>query len=274
MEEYEQMYDYAITAGYHQLAESLLGLSGEDPFTLTGSALDNDVEVDKRRKSGTNPDQVVLLMYHYPRMMLLYISRSFEKADAELRQYIGMYGAETGLAFTKLFGYFFNALTSHAMARLNPRKSRSHQALAQKYTSEISKLVTHDTECPVAGHMLHLLDAEKLATLVAIKGPSSRIDEVIKAKYDLAVQEAEEGHFFLSKAIALERAADYYEAVGDTSSWEKYIKRAYQAYLDYGAVAKMEQLRSLVDDRVKLPANYQPSDAVMQEKMAPHMLSV
>lgn len=84
-------------------------------------------------------------------------------------------------------------------------------------------------------HMLHLLEAEK----AMLKGNELAAEEQFK----MAISVAARNGFLQDKGLTHEFAGRYYEAKGD-DYWARYhLEQAANAFSDWGAIAKVEQLR-------------------------------
>lgn len=86
-------------------------------------------------------------------------------------------------------------------------------------------------------HKVYLLEAE----IAKCKGDF----EQASLLYDLAIEEAEEQEFIHHAAIAAERAFEYYRDKNRDRQAKNYFKKSIKLYRDWGATAKIEQLKDL-----------------------------
>ncbi|AVR46792.1 hypothetical protein C7S20_16840 [Christiangramia fulva] len=86
-------------------------------------------------------------------------------------------------------------------------------------------------------HKVYLLEAE----IAKCKGDF----EQATLLYDLAIEEAEEQEFIHHAAIAAERAFEYYRDKSRNKQAKSYLKKSIKFYRDWGATAKVNQLKEL-----------------------------
>ena len=85
-------------------------------------------------------------------------------------------------------------------------------------------------------HKYELIEAEKARILCK----SAKAMEL----YDRAIKGAREQGFIHEEALAYERAAEFYLAIGREEIGQFYLKNAYQCYANWGAVAKVKALEA------------------------------
>ena len=102
------------------------------------------------------------------------------------------------------------------------------------------KFVRWAKNCPSNNsHKLLLLRAED----AAFSGQKSKKKrERAKALFDAAVTTAKANGFLNDEAIACERAALFFEEIGDEGLFTSYMTRSHKLYIQWGATAKAEQL--------------------------------
>lgn len=199
---------------------------------------------------------------HYARMILYYTMNAFDMANSE-RELFPFAKLQRAMGVgLHMFCTFVTALNCFAMARKNKRK-RFFYREAKKYMVIIEHGVSEGV--PMLAHMIPLLLAEEAALSIARK--SSLPDKILRL-YDHAATKADDGLFFLSKAIALERAGEYLLSIDDHQRAGSYLQRAFQAYNNYGAIAKLRQLRRLYGTRVV----FTETDSVLKGKIAPFLV--
>lgn len=89
-------------------------------------------------------------------------------------------------------------------------------------------------------HMLHLLEAE----LANLNGYNTMAEE----SYQLAITTASANGFRQDNALSHELASIYYGSKGDVCNRDHHMKHAIICYEEWGAQAKVDQLRSLGGD--------------------------
>ena len=89
---------------------------------------------------------------------------------------------------------------------------------------------------PNIEHSLHLLEAE----LASLKGNKRKAI----SHYGLAIETAEKNGFLQDQALSNELASLYYDSIGDKAQKSIHRENAIRCYSEWGATAKVEQLRS------------------------------
>ena len=89
---------------------------------------------------------------------------------------------------------------------------------------------------PNIEHSLHLLEAE----MASLKGNK----EKAISQYRLAIDTAEKNCFLQDQALSNEMAGLYFASIGDTTRQSIHTENAIRCYSEWGATAKVEQLRS------------------------------
>ncbi|EJK59248.1 hypothetical protein THAOC_20557 [Thalassiosira oceanica] len=100
-------------------------------------------------------------------------------------------------------------------------------------------------------HNLHLLDAE----LASVEGKKKKAI----SHYRDAIDMAEKNGFLQDQALSSELASLYFDSIGDTRQMSIHRENAIRCYSEWGATAKVEQLRT----RTALPTTVQPSTSAM-----------
>lgn len=262
MSDSNQFVALKFSAGFAQYAECMLGKT-DDPLRLTGTIMDEFVEQQIRTRDDSNRNKLFLLTHHYARMLLLYVMNEFEKANDQHERFVSWYALESGPLFIKKFSFFISTLNCYATARSNKAKSRCMLKKAQECISFLQPL--EKAGAPMVAHMMSLIEAERLVTC-----QGNTPDDHVLCFFDKAIASAEEGQFYVSAAIACERASEYLASIGNKRVSREYLLRSYQAYIDYGAVAKLNQLKASYDILEDWHTQ-SPSNTILQTKVHPHL---
>jgi hypothetical protein len=142
-------------------------------------------------------------------------------------------------------------LACRAAAQRLPKRRRQLVLMAR---GRLSKLINFAKHNALDGlHIVKLVEAE----LAVIDGNR----ECAMSKYYESIALAAEANFINVQALACERAALALRGFGDTSSAEapKYFARALLLYKEWGAMAKVELMRS-VTEKHGMPLKVDDSD--------------
>lgn len=222
--DYSQHFHFSIL---QPLAQLVLNLRGENanPLILTGEYMDQDDCVSEWTGLG---HERALNQCHYSRMYLAYMFNDYDLAGAV---------SEKLMPFKRLGPVcwlpprlLFEGLVAFALAqkgsskRRNLRHGRSLLAKLEDYVRQ------GNVNCH---HMLMLLRAE----LVAVTGANPKKD------YDLAISAAGRLGFLQMQALANERAGIFFLDHPESEHAEIYISRALDLYSQWGAIAKVKQMK-------------------------------
>ncbi|MEM8566374.1 MAG: ATP-binding sensor histidine kinase [Bacteroidota bacterium] len=229
MLKYKQETNYNYNEVYRQAALNLLGRS-EDPTVLVGEAYD---EVKMAPMHESENDRAATFLIHINNLMLGYLFHEYDKALEHAKLTRPLLDAVLAKYDVAIF-WFYEGLVSLAVAReASGKKRRSLIRRAKKNIVQFRKWAKFS---PVNHqHKLDLLIAE----MAALKGN----DDKARKHFDLAIKGAESGEFLNEEALALERAGSYYLLTGQDFIAENYLRNAYQTYKEWGAVAKMKDLK-------------------------------
>ncbi len=229
MLKYKQETNYNYNEVYRQAALNLLGRS-EDPTVLVGEAY-NEVKMAPIHESEN--DRAATFLIHINNLMLGYLFHKYDKALEHAKLTRPLLDAVLAKYDVAIF-WFYEGLVSLAVAReASGKKRRLLIRRAKKNSSQFRKWAKFS---PVNHqHKLDLLIAE----MAALKGN----DDKARKHFDLAIKGAESGEFLNEEALALERAGSYYLFTGQDFIAENYLRNAYQTYKEWGAVAKMQDLK-------------------------------
>lgn len=218
----------------YQAALNLAGFS-EDPSLLNGDACEES-EILKRSAATTN----ALLEYYY-RMNAACVAYLF--GEYELASEHSRFIQDIEDQFPALYAInvqaFYDGLSSFALAKKTNRKGgrirwrRRGRRMAKKFARWAKNCPSNNS------HKLLLLRAEDAAIS---RQKSKKKRERTKALFETAVTTAEANGFLNDEAIACERAALFFEEIGDEGLFTSYVTRSHKLYIQWGATAKAEQL--------------------------------
>lgn len=229
MLKYKQETNYNYNEVYRQASLNLLGRS-EDPTILVGEAYD---EVKMAPIHESEKDRAATFLIHINNLMLNYLFHDYDKALDHARLTRPLLDAVLAKYDVAIF-WFYEGLVCIAAAR--KASGNKKKALIRRARKNISQFRKWAKFSPVNHqHKLDLLIAE-MATL---KGDDYKARE----HFDLAIKGAESGEFLNEEALSLERAALYYLSTGQDLVAENYLRKGYQTYKEWGAKAKMDDLK-------------------------------
>ena len=229
MAEYKQETNLNYNEAYRQAVLNLLGRS-PDPQRLIGEAYDEEKmavqNLERKDRAGT-------FLIHFHRMILSYLFQDYETARFHADQTRPLLDAVLAKYDVPVF-WFYEALVYLAQAREAPAAERRRLLRrAGKNIAQMRKWARFSPENHQ--HKLYLLEAERHW----VRGKT----EDARQAYDLAVAGAAQHEFLNEEALAHERASMFYTATGVESLAEHYLKKAYQTYREWGALAKLNDMR-------------------------------
>ncbi|MEO9871770.1 AAA family ATPase [Ekhidna sp.] len=229
MLKYKQKTNYHYNEIYRQAALNLLDRS-KNPTVLSGEAY-NEVEMAPIHES--EKDRAATFLIHINNLMLNYLFHDYDKALEHAKLTRPLLDAVLAKYDVAIF-WFYEGLVSLAVAREVSGKKRS--SLIRRAKKNIAQFRKWAKFNPVSHqHKLDLL----LAEMASLKGS----DDKARKHFDLAIKGAESGEFLNEEALSLERAGFYYLSTGQDFMAENYLRKAYQTYKEWGAIAKMQDLK-------------------------------
>ena len=226
---------------------NLVGRSdNKDPLRLTGEAMNEDDMLQEALD--TNNLLLAQTIYLQKAILAQYFNDFRLAADMagliwdNLQLRAGSCNFMTGVT------YFVLGLSAMGMARpcckircrITARKARRH---ARKYIKKLSLWVKQGE--PNVQHMLLILKAEQSHVGRNGANKDDHVRNVQKA-YDTAISVSARSGFLQNAALANERAGLYFLEKQNDDDWAQlYIGRAYQLYSEWGAEAKLDQMRRI-----------------------------
>ncbi|NBB77545.1 MAG: AAA family ATPase, partial [Bacteroidetes bacterium] len=229
MLKYKQETNYNYNEAYRQAARNLLGLS-DDPTALSGKAYDEKkmapIHEERKDRAGT-------FLIHNNNLMLNYLFHDYGKAQEHAALTRPLLDAVLAKYDVAIF-WFYEGLVSMAAARESEGNER--RSLLRRARKNIRQFRKWAKYCP-ANHQ------HKLDLLVAEMAWCKDKEKQARKQYDLAIKGAQSGEFLNEEALSLERAGLYYLSTEQEFIAENYLRKAYQAYKEWGAVAKVQDLK-------------------------------
>jgi predicted ATPase len=225
--DYDNRTYYNNQVPYFQLVANLMGESRGDPTILSGEYMEQSEFIAKRSRDKNN---MSLQAYYFARLMAAYHFNDLTLA-AEMVRKMGPNEFEGPETFVPL-RYFFQAMTAFGLykrsrSRIDLRRGSS---IIQHFQKWINRGVM---VCTL--HLLLILQAEKDATC------SKTSTEVVQKRFDDAIASMSKLGILHYQALANERAGVYFLRVD--REWARvYLTRARELYLEWGAVAKVEEM--------------------------------
>ncbi|MEO1254764.1 MAG: hypothetical protein AAFY41_07760, partial [Bacteroidota bacterium] len=229
MLKYKQKTNYNYNEIYRQAVHNLLDLA-ENPTILVGEAY-NEVAMAPVHKSEN--DRAATFLIHINNLMLNYLFHEYDKAHEHAKLTRPLLDAVLAKYDVAIF-WFYEGLVSLALAREASSKKKS--LLIRRAKKNISQFRKWAKFSPSNHqHKLDLLIAE----MASLRGN----DDKARKYFDLAIKGAESGEFLNEEALSSERAGFHYLSIGQDFIAENYLRKAYQTYKEWGAVAKMQELK-------------------------------
>ncbi|ODH00267.1 serine/threonine protein kinase [Nostoc sp. KVJ20] len=213
---------------FWQTVLNLLG-KAENPCILTGEAL-NEAEFITQL---VNANELTGLHYFWlHKLILCYLFENLSEAvetAAQAREYLV---AGMGYATVPMF-YFYDSLT--ALAEYSTATPSWRETLLERVTDNQRKMQTWAHHTPMNYlHKFELVKAEECRVL-------GQMGQAVDL-YDRAIAGAKVNGYIQEVALANELAARFYLEWNKEPIAQIYLANAYYSYLNWGAVAKVNQL--------------------------------
>ena len=213
---------------FWQTVLNLLG-KAENPCVLTGEVLNEAKFVTQM----LNANELIGLHYFWlHKLILCYLFENLSQAvetAAQAREYLV---AGTGYASVPMF-YFYDSLT--ALAEYSPATTSGRERLLERVRENQGKMQTWAHHAPMNYlHKFELVKAEQCRVL-------GQMAEAVDL-YDRAIAGAKVNGYIQEEALANELAARFYLQWNKDAIAQIYLANAYYNYLNWGAIAKVNQL--------------------------------
>jgi signal transduction histidine kinase len=224
----KQAVNLEVSQIWNQFACNLMG-DNEIPYSLKGRSFDETARLSILKS--TNNKTLIVNVY-LSKLILLYLFKDYwgsvkvAKLAEECQESIS---GQVNIAQYNL--YYSLALLAHYPATI---KTEQKQYL-KKVASHQKQMKTWAHHAPMNfQHKYDLVEAEKALVLGQ--------NEIAITYYERAIKGAKEQGFIQEEALANERAAEFYLALGREKVAKTYMTEAYYCYIRWGAVAKVRDL--------------------------------
>lgn len=230
MLEYKQDFTVSILSLVQQLTLNLQG-KAEDKEVIQGEAFDEKTVIPIYLNIGNNTG---LCFFHCHKSMLLYVLKNFSGALANSQSWHKYQSGAPGMMSIGVTN-FYNSL-SHLALYSQAEPDEQSQFLQQVSDNQGKMKFWAENAPENYQHKYDLVAAET----AHVMGRAAEAREY----YDRAIEGAKKYGFLQEEAIAYERGAEFYFAIGREEIGRLYIKNAYYAYQRWGACAKTKDLEA------------------------------
>ena len=173
------------------------------------------------------------IWFFWSRIQIAFYMGKLELADSMVKMFFKLSVIDTSYLVTSI-RVLFTGLIATGLARKTGK--RKYIARARKATSEMKKIMM--TRGLNNLHRYLLMEADiKACTLPKTK------HQKVKEAFDKAISASGKAGFTQDTALASELAGEYFLRIGDKFWRNHYFTRSYQLYDEWGAKAKVENLR-------------------------------
>lgn len=210
---------------WHQVVLNLLG-RGADGAALQGTSFDAVAMLPKLE--ATN-NRVLLFNVYLAEAMLHYLSGAYAQAIVKAERAAEHIAAAAGLMSVGMHAVYHSLALLAQYLHVAPETQ-------QQYLAAVARNRQRMQEWPPVNyqHFLELIEAEQARVL----GHTERAMDY----YDRAIASALDQSYLNAAALAYERAAEFYLALGRTKIAQMYLKDAHYCYTLWGATARLSDL--------------------------------
>jgi len=224
----KQAVNLEVSQIWNQFVCNLMG-GNEIPYSLKGRSFDETARLSILKS--TNNKTLIANVY-LSKLLLLYLFKDYwgsvkvAKLAEECQESI------TGQVNIAQYNFYYSlALLAHYPATIKTEQKR----YLKKVASHQKQMKTWAHHAPMNfQHKYDLVEAEKALVLGQ--------NEIAITYYERAIKGAKEQGFIQEEALANERAAEFYLALGREKVAKTYMTEAYYCYIRWGAVAKVRDL--------------------------------
>lgn len=221
------------SAIYIQIARQIaLNLLGKSPnkYKLIGESFDEEETLPLLNET----NNILTLFWLYcVKTILMYLLKKYNEAIQYANLAEQYMFASAGLMSIAVYNFYDSlSLLSVVKAETNERKK-----ILEKVSSNQKRMKKWADRAP----MNYL---NKYDLVVAEQAKVLGKNAVAREYYDRAIEGAKKNGFIHEEAIAYERGAEFYFAIGREEIGRLYMKNAHYAYQRWGAVAKVEDLEA------------------------------
>lgn len=225
-------------------------------------------------RSPSNPnDMEVLQQYHAVRVLLLYILNQFDHLEMHRTKFTKNKQSKSTIFYRGITLAIY-ALNGCSLARKlsyqegKQKERRVAIKLAKKYVEKLGFYLKQGQASPDIALLVKLVQAE-LATLQKNSNSDTSL-----SLYSSVIKGFTINKMWVFRAVAYERASEFLFSVGRDKTGVEYLNKAWKAYGDYGATAKMDSMQEAYLDVYRFPcdsSDYVCSPLVLQSKCDPIM---
>ncbi|MEM9541014.1 MAG: AAA family ATPase [Cyanobacteria bacterium P01_E01_bin.42] len=177
-------------------------------------------------------NMIGLFWFYTAKTMLMYLFKNYEGAIENANSAAQYLSPSAGMIVTVVYN-FYDSLASLAIA--DRQQLTERRQILKKVSSNQKRLKKWADGAPINyRHKYDLVAAEQARVLGR--------NALARDYYDRAIEGAKKHGFIHEEAIAYERGAEFYFAIGREEIGWLYIKNAHYAYQRWGAVAKVQDL--------------------------------
>ncbi|HEY9812870.1 MAG TPA: AAA family ATPase [Candidatus Sericytochromatia bacterium] len=197
-------------------------------YQLKGEAYDEEKMLPLHQQTN---DQLAIHYLYLHKLVLCYLFENYSEALKTIPQIEGSFGASTGQLTVVIF-YFYDSLVRLAVYS---DSQYEQEEILNRVQANQEKMQQWAHYAPMNHlHKYYLVEAERYRVL----GKKIAAMEM----YDQAIALAKENDYIHEEALSYELAAKFYLSWGKQTIAQTYMNNAYQAYLGWGAVAKVNHL--------------------------------
>lgn len=216
-----------------QLIENLEAEELKPDDVLKGQYFERESGI---KQISDNKDASSLSWFYMNQLLLCYMLDFKKDTKQTLQNYSAKIDPSRGCYF-HAFAIFIYCLS--LLRYISKENAKQTHKIVKKYINQIQIWAKFNHRS--FKHKLYLIKAERARVLEK--------PEKAKKYYDLAVNESAENGFFIEEALAWENAGRfYYFEQQNLSIAQSYLKNAYKKYRKWGAVAKLNQLKTAYPD--------------------------
>lgn len=226
----KQEFHWGIINVWNQLVDSLQNESPH-PCHLKGTFFDEDEKLPVLRSAN---NFTTLFTTYWAKSFLEYLFGNYAQAVEFAQSATNYIGGVVGFVQSAEHNFYYSLSLLAFCDNLEKSEQLQYLELVESNQKQMRLWVKNG---PMNyQHKYDLVEAEKAKIL----GQSLEAMDY----YDRAIQGAKEQEYVQEEAIANERAAEFYLAIGRPKIGEVYLREAYYAYNHWGAISKVRNLEA------------------------------
>ncbi len=223
---------------FEQTIQNLLGQS-DDTCRLLGQLYDER----KMLQSHFNENEITAIFHVYlNKLILCYLFGDYRQADENVNKLGKKYlEGMPGFLNVSVF-YFYSSLIKLALFNESPKSEQNR--ILKSVRENQKKLKKWAQHAPMNYlHKYHLVEAE-------IDRVTHKPDQATLT-YDQAIELAQQNNYLHEEAIANELASKFWLSLENNQNAKRYMAEAYNCYKQWGAIAKLNDLKKRYPGLVK-----------------------